>query len=1000
MIRFCNLIVSGAVFFLLLFTPFAFGAVHPWAYIVMESAIFITVGAALVKVFHLRRCSNPLGRWLPRLAVPYGLFLGLVLMQLMPLPPSLLGLISPNSYALYQTSLPGWPDRTPYSELTQNSRRGEPQPRLLPTPEQVRQGAFVPLINSDAAKNLTAIDKQESKKKFGLAPRSWNGWRPLSIASALTVTDLLKFIAYGALFFLILLYPFGAVQSPTLLTQARPQRSAEATFIRCFFLLLLFSGFAVALIGIVHLFAGNDKILWFYIPYDWQSSTSGPFQRASGPFINPDHFANYLSLIFPFTLSFALWLPALPRPDLKRGLRLICAFASLILFSAILLSLSRVGWFSVLLSSALLVWARRLSGHTGPGALNLRRLSAVLRYGALIAILLLSASLWFIGPQGRLAVDQRLAETVNEDDLGLTGRWLIWQDGWKLIGDFPLLGTGLGTWSDSFRRYQSRTSVATFYREAHNDYLELLAETGIVGFALLALFFFQGARLVLRGLRGATNHTRALLVPCVTALAIMFFHELFDFSLQIPANAILFTVIFAVTVRLTAQALGHDRSEERPIRPWLPAGAIALAVLLAVVALNQELVPFPYNLSIPKSVAEAAERIHAHPAQAVGHIMMARLAAERSSLAEQSREYGIAVWLQPADVNLRDLYASALLREGRREQALKEIRESVRLFPSLASHFYLHNGVIPWLAPEEKLAIVDGFESAADPAALENLATFFERTGDFNDQAKTLERASLQAKDVNTKIENALKAGHAYIKTKDSAKAQELFQNVIALRPADARAYQALAVFIHAPAGDRDQIAKTIDEGIRQQGDPLSLYLSLAQAMQLTGAKMEAQAALRQANAAIASAEKRGENPLPLFLALAETAAKIGQHDAERDALEKAVERRPSSTDTLNRLAGVYLRLRQYDRAARMLQRVTQLRPDSADAFFQLARAEEIRYGYAAADAAYAHAAELAPGNQEIVSRRAELKQKIAANLKTEPEKLTRPRRGRGIDPP
>jgi tetratricopeptide (TPR) repeat protein len=476
-------------------------------------------------------------------------------------------------------------------------------------------------------------------------------------------------------------------------------------------------------------------------------------------------------------------------------------------------------------------------------------------------------------------------------------------------------------------------------------------------------------------------------MPCATALAIMLFHELFDFNLQIPANAILFTAIFAMTLRLTAQALAPDRRQEKPLRPWLPAGAIALALLFTVLALNQELVPFPYNLTMAKSVAEAAERIHAHPAQAAGHIMMARLAAERSSPAEQSREYGIAVWLQPSDANLRDLYASALLREGRREQALQEISESVRLFPSLASHFYLNSSVVPWLSAAERLAIINGFKSAREPAALETLAAFFERGGDFQEQAKSLESASRQAKDLDAKIENAVNAGYAYVKAKNSAKAQELFQDVIALRPADARAHQALAVFIYAPAGNREQIAATIAEGIKHQANPVPLYLSLAQAMHLTGATMAAQAALRQANDSIDGAEKRGENILPLLLALAETAEKIGQHDGEREALEKAVEIRPSSIEVLHRLAAVYQHLQRYDRAAHILQRITELRPDSADAFFQLAGAEESRYGYAAADAAYARAAELAPGNLEFASRRDALKQIIAANLKTEQAK-------------
>ena len=50
----------------------------------------------------------------------------------------------------------------------------------------------------------------------------------------------------------------------------------------------------VALLGIVQRFAGNGKILWHFVPYDWDGAASSVIERASGPFVNPDHFANYL----------------------------------------------------------------------------------------------------------------------------------------------------------------------------------------------------------------------------------------------------------------------------------------------------------------------------------------------------------------------------------------------------------------------------------------------------------------------------------------------------------------------------------------------------------------------------------------------------------------------------------------------------------------------------------------------------------------------------------
>src|SRR5687768_17001293 len=127
MTRTCDRLFTGGILFLILFTPFAFGSVHPWAYITMEVVIFALVIVWTIKRAILTRqanAQNPTPNTRDRLtpyALPLTLFIVLCALQLVPLPPSLLRMISPQTYEAYTNLLPGWPERVPYAELEQTT---------------------------------------------------------------------------------------------------------------------------------------------------------------------------------------------------------------------------------------------------------------------------------------------------------------------------------------------------------------------------------------------------------------------------------------------------------------------------------------------------------------------------------------------------------------------------------------------------------------------------------------------------------------------------------------------------------------------------------------------------------------------------------------------------------------------------------------------------------------------------------------------------------------
>ena len=152
----------------------------------------------------------------------------------------------------------------------------------------------------------------------------------------MTRAGMLKALAYAALFLLVALYPFGAEGDP----------HAEERFCRTIFGLVLAMGFVVAFLGLMNWASWNGKILWFFVPLDWEGPHLAFALRATGPFVNPDHFANYLAMILPLALVAALLrIDLVPRASAS-PVRMASMAIAFVVLCAIVLSLSRGGWIS------------------------------------------------------------------------------------------------------------------------------------------------------------------------------------------------------------------------------------------------------------------------------------------------------------------------------------------------------------------------------------------------------------------------------------------------------------------------------------------------------------------------------------------------------------------------------------------------------------------------------------------------------------------------------
>ncbi len=300
------------------------------------------------------------------------------------------------------------------------------------------------------------------------------------------------------------------------------------------------------------------------LPINFGAGTAGV--RARGTYANPNHFANLLGIALPFPLMYALAAvrrPRQPRTSPLGPALLACAGLAVgtLLLLGIIQSLSRMGFIAALIGVLVCgAGAVREFWHPACNPPSPRRRHAQLAIRALpllvpLAVLLLFV---FLAPGDLIARYSalELAKGLDHDD-----RLRLWSESTHLIAAYPIFGCGLGGYESAFAKFKrSAPTVADEF--AHNDYLQALAELGVIGFTLLAALVLA---IVIATFRAAAAHTdlrgRALAIAALAAFATVLVHEIADFSLYMPANALTLAWISGLAVSVMFSCVPQPRPE-------------------------------------------------------------------------------------------------------------------------------------------------------------------------------------------------------------------------------------------------------------------------------------------------------------------------------------------------------------------------------------------------------------------------------------------------------
>lgn len=341
---------------------------------------------------------------------------------------------------------------------------------------------------------------------------------PLSFFPFLTQIEFFKWLALIGLF--IFLLRWNSLE-----------QSGRA--IKQLIIVVMVVGVLESLYGMFEFFSGHHHIL--------NLDGSALISSVTGTFINRNYLAGYLLMVIPLSVGYLFsretistnrfmgwrhWLSSLD------GKTLLIGFSVIVMILGLLFTASRMGILSLLLSFSLISFLFR-NPEKGK------------KFSKTVVLIFGLAFLW----AAWIGLDAVISRFFSVSE-GFEERWRIWVNTFQIFKDFPILGSGLGTFIQIFPMYRS-FHITGLVTHAENDFLQLASEVGLFGIGLLLVtflfIFFKGVSRI-----HSTSYEdpkRYMGIGGLVGILALMFHSLVERNIQVPANAFLYTFIMALVLR-------------------------------------------------------------------------------------------------------------------------------------------------------------------------------------------------------------------------------------------------------------------------------------------------------------------------------------------------------------------------------------------------------------------------------------------------------------------
>ncbi len=304
-------------------------------------------------------------------------------------------------------------------------------------------------------------------------------------------------------------------------------------------------GSIMAFFGILQRLANPDGIYGVRV-----ASQAVPF----GPFVNGHHFASLMQMTAGITLGFLL------GSTTKRDMKILLVIAFVVMCVAVILTSSRGGLLGLLSVVALVslfsFFAGRFTASQGVSSESpfLGRKVAVAASGVALIFVILGVVLYIGGEDSLL----RGIGAVQHDPDFTTGRTHFWSGALQIFYENPVIGVGFEAFGVAFTRHDTWTGSFRV-EQAHNEYLQMLAEGGVLGFLCVIGFIYLLFRNSLRTISAGEGIVRDASIGSLAGCFGILIHSFFDFPLRTPSNAFFFLLLCSIAVFPTSDTKRVNR---------------------------------------------------------------------------------------------------------------------------------------------------------------------------------------------------------------------------------------------------------------------------------------------------------------------------------------------------------------------------------------------------------------------------------------------------------
>lgn len=298
-------------------------------------------------------------------------------------------------------------------------------------------------------------------------------------------------------------------------------------------LTIVIFGSAIAFFGILQWLSNPQGIYGLRAP-----TQAIPF----GTFINQHHFAALMEMTAGLTLGLLF------GKAFHRNRRPFLIIATVMMGIAIVLTGSRGGLLSFAGTLGFVVLASFFSKETDTQMNNsdpagrLRQRLALFAGGSALLLLIAGLAIFLGGGESLL---RGTGVQIGQEDF-TSGRSYFWQAALKIFWQHPFIGSGLDAFGVAFTKFDT-TSGMFRVEQAHNDYLQMLADAGIAGFLCIAAFIYLLFRKSTRIIGETTDSfRRSAAVGALAGCLGILVHSFFDFPLRTPANAFFFLMLVVI----------------------------------------------------------------------------------------------------------------------------------------------------------------------------------------------------------------------------------------------------------------------------------------------------------------------------------------------------------------------------------------------------------------------------------------------------------------------